>query len=80
MLFYDRNDVFVQTKRQQQLKELKASQAFYEKEIGKLQKQLTDLETNPANLQTYARENLFMKKADEDIFIVEPVKDSAAKN
>ncbi len=79
MLFYDKNDVFVQMDRQKQLEELKEGQAFYEKEIAKLQKQLTELEANPANLQTYARENLFMKKADEDIFIVEPAKDSTAK-
>ena len=75
MLYYDKNDVFVQLEKEKELKDLRQSQAFYEKEVGKLRTQLTELEENPEKLQTYARENLFMKKSDEDIFIVEPAVD-----
>ena len=79
MLYYDKNDIFVQLQKERELKELRQSQAFYEKEVGKLRNQLTELETNPEKLQTYARENLFMKKSNEDIFIVEPAVDSTSQ-
>lgn len=79
MLFYDKNDLFVQIDRQKQLTELKKSQDFYQVQVDKLKKQLTELEENPQKLQTYARENLFMKKADEDIFIIEPAIDSTTQ-
>lgn len=79
MLYYDKNDVFVQLEKEKELKELRQSQAFYEKEVNKLRDQLTELETNPEKLQTYARENLFMKKSNEDIFILEPAIDSTTE-
>lgn len=78
MLYYDKNDVFVQIERQKELTQLRKSQLYYQSEVDKLKKQLTELEENPATLQTYARENLFMKKADEDIFIIDPAKDSVS--
>lgn len=79
MLFYDKNDIFVQLQKQQEIKELRKSQSFYEKEVQSLRNELTELENNPEKLNTYARENLFMKKANEDIFIMEPVVDTMAK-
>jgi cell division protein FtsB len=72
MVFYDRNDVFVQIDRQKELNELLKSKQFYEKQNVILHKQLTDLENNPAMLEKFAREKLFMKKDNEDVFIVEP--------
>lgn len=72
MLFFDRNDVFTQLDRKQQLKELQHSKQFYKEEILKTQQQLTDLQNNPAALEKYARENFYMKRDNEDVFIVEP--------
>ena len=71
LLFVNRNDVFVQWDRKQELKDLTASKQFYQKEIEKTRRQLADLEHNPAALEKYARENLFMKRDNEDVFIVE---------
>jgi cell division protein FtsB len=75
MLFFDRNDVFTQLERKKQLKELQNSKAFYQEEIRKTQQQLTDLQNNPAALEKYARENFYMKRDNEDVFIVEPPAD-----
>jgi cell division protein FtsB len=75
MLFFDRNDVFTQLERKRQLKELQNSKAFYQEEIRKTQQQLTDLQNNPAALEKYARENFYMKRDNEDVFIVEPPAD-----
>lgn len=76
ILFYDRNDIFVQINREKELSNLKKSQHFYEKEIEKLKKQLTEIEKDSMSLQKYARENLFMQKNNEDVFIIEPIEDS----
>lgn len=72
MLFFDRNDVFTQLERKKQLRELEDSKGFYKEEILKTKKELTDLQNNPAALEKYARENFYMKRDNEDVFIVEP--------
>lgn len=71
MLFVDRNDIFVQRQRKKQLNELLESKKFYEAEIEKTKKSLSDLRDNPEALEKYARENYQMKKDNEDIFIVD---------
>lgn len=79
MLYYDKNDVFVQVERNKELNTLRQSQHYYETEVIKLREQLTELEERPEKLQTYARENLFMKKDNEDVFIMDPGADTLAK-
>lgn len=76
LLFVNRNDVFVQWDRKQELKDLTRSKEFYQKEIEKTRKELADLQNNPAALEKYARENLYMKKDNEDVFIVEQAQPS----
>lgn len=71
MLFFDRNDIFTQIERKKQLKELQASKQFYLDEIARTRKELTDLQHNSAALEKYARENFYMKRDNEDVFIVE---------
>jgi cell division protein FtsB len=80
MVFYDKNDIFVQMERQKELNELLKSKQFYEKENVILHKQLADLENNPAALEKFAREKLFMKKDNEDVFIVDSATDPSPKN
>ena len=74
MLFIDHNDVFVQLDRRRQLNELLASKRFYEQQIAQTKKNLSDLENNSAALERYAREKYLLKKANEDVFVVTPVK------
>lgn len=77
LLFVDHNDIFVQMDRKKQLNDLILSKQFYENEIAKTQKQLSELQNSPAALEKYAREKFFMKKSNEDLFIVEEETDSA---
>lgn len=79
MVFYDRNDIFVQMERKKELHDLLKSKQFYEKENAILQKQLADLENNPAALEKFAREKLYMKRDNEDIFIVDSPIDSLSE-
>lgn len=71
MLFYDRNDVFVQMERRKELNDLLSSKKFYEGEIEKTKKELSDLQNNPSSIEKYARENYLMKRDNEDVFIVD---------
>jgi cell division protein DivIC len=79
MLFVDRNDMFVQRQRTKQLNDLLASKKFYQDEIEKTKKTLSNLRDNPAALEKYARENYLMKKDNEDLFIVDSAADNTKK-
>lgn len=71
MLFFDQKDVFTQLERKKELNKLRQSKAFYEAEIQKTAKELTDLQRNTQALEKFAREKFYMKKDGEDVFIVE---------
>jgi len=70
VLFIDHNDIFIQLDRQQQLKTLLASKAWYQQQIEFTQKNLDALQNNSAALEKYAREKFYLKRDNEDLFIV----------
>ncbi|MEP6467258.1 MAG: septum formation initiator family protein [Parafilimonas sp.] len=72
MLFIDHNDIFVQMEHQRQLKSLMTSKQFYQQQIDQTRKNLADLQNNSAALEKYAREKFFLKRDNEDVFIVVP--------
>ena len=71
MLFFDQRDYFQLRDRQAELNKLEAKKRYYVKEIEKTQKELEDLQHNPAALEKFAREHYLMKKDGEDIYIIE---------
>ncbi len=71
LLFFDRNDIFTQIQRKKELNKMLASQEFYRKEIDSTKRQLSELSTNPSALEHYAREELYMRKDSEDIFVLD---------
>ena len=71
MLFFDQRDYFQQRDRSAELKKLEAKKRYYVQEIETTQKELTDLQNNPAALEKFAREHYLMKKDGEDIYIIE---------
>lgn len=71
MLFFDQRDVFQQIERQKELNQLETKKQFYQKEIEKSRKELSDLQSNPAAIEKFAREHYLMKKEGEDIFILD---------
>ena len=71
MLFFDDRDVVTTHVRQPgELKQLKQSKAFYEKEIVETRKELESLKSNAATIEKYAREKYLMKKDNEDLYII----------
>jgi cell division protein FtsB len=71
MLFFDQRDFFQQLDRKKDLNQLEAKKVFYQKEIEKSRKELSDLQSNPAAIEKFARERFLMKKEGEDIFILD---------
>jgi cell division protein DivIC len=69
--FFDRNDLWTQWDRKRELQKLEVSTSFYENEIATTKKDLMDLNNNPAVLEKFAREKFYLKKPNEEIFIID---------
>lgn len=70
MLFIDHNNIFTQFGHKKQLNELLAGKKYYQQQIDKTKKNLSDLQNNSAALEKYAREKFLLKKDNEDVFVV----------
>jgi cell division protein DivIC len=70
LLFFDKNDLFTQRSRSQQLRDLQESKEYYTERIANERKELEQLKSNPGTLEQYAREKYLMKRENEDLFII----------
>ncbi|HEX8355896.1 MAG TPA: septum formation initiator family protein [Segetibacter sp.] len=68
--FFDRNDLITQVGRHQELQKLEVSASFYEKEIATTKKDLMDLNSDPLIMEKFAREKFYLKRPNEEIFVV----------
>ena len=67
--FIDQNSILTQYSYHSKLNVLKSEKEYFEKAIKKTSKELYDLTENPATLEKFARENYFMKKKNEEVFV-----------
>jgi cell division protein FtsB len=70
MLFFDRYNLFSQAKMRNQISQLNADKAYYEKGIHDLDYEADKLFNDPEELEKFARERYLMKKRNEDVFVV----------
>ncbi|MDP2336527.1 MAG: septum formation initiator family protein [Bacteroidota bacterium] len=70
IMFFDENNLMQRQKNNQELAQLEEQVDFYKHKIEADKRKLYELQTNDANLEKFAREQFFMKKADEDIYII----------
>lgn len=70
MLFFDTNSWFIHRELNQELKELEENKEYYKKEIVKDQKNIKILKDSN-ELERFAREEYFMKRDNEEIYIIE---------
>ena len=68
--FFDRNDFITTWSYSQKLKTIQKEKIHYEEGIIRYKSDLKDLQTNKDNLEKYAREKYFMKKENEDVFLI----------
>jgi cell division protein FtsB len=70
MLFFDKNDVLAQYEYRSAVNKLQEEKDFYVKEIAKVKQDLNELGTNLNTAEKFAREKYFMKKDNEDVFVI----------
>ena len=67
--FIDQNNVMTAYTYNSELNKLKKEKEYFNDAIEKTSKELFDLTENPATLEKFARENYFMKKDGEEVFV-----------
>ena len=70
ILFFDSNSILVNLKLQKEINQLKERKAELEDQISIDKKIISSLQ-NIDSLEKYAREKLYMKKENEEIYIIE---------
>lgn len=70
MLFFDKNDMLSQYEFRSEVNKLQEEKDFYEKETATVKKDLNELNTNLNTAEKFAREKYFMKKDNEDVFVI----------
>lgn len=67
--FFDQTSLIYDVHLTQKEKQMKVQKNYYEKQTIVVSEQLKELQTNPANLEKFAREQYFMKKTNEDVYV-----------
>lgn len=70
MLFFDKNDMLSQYEYRAEVHKLQEEKDFYEKQTEQVKKDLNELNTNLNTAEKFAREKYFMKKDNEDVFVI----------
>jgi cell division protein FtsB len=70
MIFFDTNSLKRQKILNARIDEINSMRTFYKTEIGKNNKEIYELETNPETIEKYAREKYLMKRDSEDVFVI----------
>lgn len=70
IIFGDENSIVSHIENKQQLQELIQQKEYYKERIVLDKQKLEDLSKGKAELEKFAREQYFMSKPDEDVFIV----------
>lgn len=70
IMFFDDNNLRQHQKNIQELALLEEQVDFYKHKIEADKRKLFELQTNDENLEKFAREQFFMKKANEEIYVI----------
>jgi len=70
IVFFDENSIVSHQKNKRRLYELKQQEEYYRARIETDKQKLEDLQAGEEKLEKFAREQYFMSKPDEDVFIV----------
>jgi cell division protein FtsB len=72
LLIFDHNSLIDRAKYIRTLHELEGERQFYNERIEEDSRRLRELKTDKENLEKFAREQYFMKKENEDVFVIVP--------
>jgi cell division protein DivIC len=76
MLFFDERDIFTMNHHRQELRDLQVSKKYYTDQINQEKTELENLKNNPSTLEKYAREKYYMKRDNEDLFLIPEKQDN----
>ncbi|MGM0376025.1 MAG: FtsB family cell division protein [Bacteroidota bacterium] len=68
--FFDQNNLVERQELSSRIKDLEQQKIHYKEEIKNNKRRIKELQSNPENLEKFAREQYLMKKPDEEIFVV----------
>jgi cell division protein FtsB len=66
----DRDLITTEFRHKVELKKLEMSKKYYESQIAAVKSELAQLKTDPTLLEKYAREKYFMKRDNEDVYLI----------
>lgn len=67
---FDSDNIFDRIRTINEINRLEEDKRYYKKKIEETKARLDELRTNNDNLEKYAREQYFLKKENEDIFLI----------
>ena len=70
MIFFDTNSLLIHMELRKEIKKLEKQKEFLQEEIEK-DKKVLDRLSDPEELEKFAREQYYLKKKNEEIFIIE---------
>ncbi len=70
IIFFDENSIVTHQENKQRLHELLQQKEYYMERIAADEQKLEDLKAGEDKLEKFAREQYYMSKPDEDVFIV----------
>lgn len=79
MTFFDRNDFITQYDYSTQISKFEKEKAFYTEQNAIINKELAELGANLNTAEKFAREKYFMKRDNEDVFVIVEQTDSLKK-
>jgi hypothetical protein len=80
MLFFDNNNWFYLNRLSGEVDQKRKEKSWYEKEIRESERKLQELTTNLKALEKFGRENYYMKKKEEDVYIFLEKTDSTGRS
>lgn len=72
LVFFDEFNLVDRFEKESELHELRENEKYYEEQIREDSIRLNELMSGKEELEKFAREQYYMKEADEDIFLVIP--------
>lgn len=73
IIFFAEFDLMTFSKQREELKEMKDKIEYLTKEVEKLHNEKIGLKTDSSMIEKYAREKYFMKKSNEDVYMIDTV-------
>lgn len=70
MLFFDQNSLLIHMELQREIQKLEQQQEFLREQIAR-DREVIETLSDPKQLEKFAREQYYLKKPDEEIYIIE---------